>query len=126
MDLIKHKILKKRLLELGDSEYMCDAQLNHFFAILSERKEKCVRSISMTNVYLTEFENLIDPNEIESQRNLQNLYLKRLAKETKILAGINSSILAIENKTYGYCIKTGAKIGVERLIEKPTEKYAIK
>ena len=46
MDLIKQKLLKKRLLELGESDYMCHAQLSHFLAILSNRKDTCVRSIA--------------------------------------------------------------------------------
>ena len=80
----------------------------------------------MSKEWLTEFDNIIDDNEIGNQRYLKRLTLNRIAKETKTLAGIDSSILSIENRTYGYCVKTGAKIGVKRLIEKPTEKYAIK
>jgi DnaK suppressor protein len=104
-----------------ESDYMCDAQLSHFFYILDERKYKYVKSIYMTKELLDEFNNHVDDSEIKNQPELQNIYLKRLTKETKILSGVDSSILAIENKTYGYCTKTGAKIGIERLIEKPTE-----
>ena len=106
---------------MGENDYMCDTLLKHFLSILSERKDKYVRSIALSKEWLVEFDNLVDESEIESQRNLQSITLNRVIKETKILAGINASLLAINNKTYGYCIKTGAKIGIERLIAKPTE-----
>ena len=65
-------------------------------------------------VDLEEIYQTID-SEIKKQPELHNIYLKRLAKETKILSGVDSSILAIENKTYGICRVTGKLIQKARL-----------
>lgn len=53
-------------------------------------------------------------NEISRQMNL-----KMADKQRKLLKRVEAALSRIEKGTYGYCIKTGEQIPIERLDAKP-------
>ena len=103
----------------GES-YMSEGQLEHFTEILSAWKRELVKEVDRTMLHMKdEASNFPDPNDRATQESEFGLELRTRDRERKLLKKINSALLRIEEKIYGYCEETGEEIGLRRLEARP-------
>ena len=50
--------------------------------------------------------------------------MRALNRDSKLLPKIEEALRRIEDGSYGYCEATGQKIGLERLLLRPTATYS--
>ena len=101
-------------------EYMSDAQLEHFREILTAWKRELMFEVDRTVHHMQdEAANFPDPNDRATQESEFGLELRTRDRERKLLRKIDSSLLRIDEGSYGFCDETGEEIGLKRLEARP-------
>ena len=109
-----------------DEEYMSDAQLEHFKAILLEWKNQLIGEADRTKSYIQDESSAMpDINDRATQEEEFALALRTRDRERKLIRKIDKSILEIENDDYGFCETCGVEIGLRRLEARPTATQCI-
>ena len=109
-----------------DEEYMCDAQKDHFRAILDEWKRQLMEEVDSTIHHLQEEQsNFADPSDRASQEEEFSLELRTRDRERKLIRKIEEAMERIEEDDYGYCDACGIEIGIRRLEARPTATLCI-
>ena len=106
-------------------DYMNDAQLAYFKGILEQQKSEILADMGNVKKELIGSEQNADMNDVASTYESQQLELKRVDRERKLLNKINKTLANINNGEYGYCEVTGDEIGIERMIARPTATMTI-
>ena len=101
-------------------EYMNDAQLEHFRAILTAWKQELMQEVDRTVHHMQdEASNFPDPNDRATQESEFGLELRTRDRERKLLKKIASALSRVDDASYGYCEETGEEIGLQRLEARP-------
>ena len=101
-------------------EYMSDDQLEHFRNILSAWKRELMYEVDRTVHHMQdEAANFPDPNDRATQESEFGLELRTRDRERKLLRKIDSALVRIDERTYGWCDETGEEIGLKRLEARP-------
>jgi len=108
------------IIEMGEMEYMNDAQLAFFKSRLQEIEMNLLQNAHETTVHLQESELFADPADRATLEEEQALELRTRDRESKLLKKVRSAIARIDEGDYGWCEDTGEPIGVERLLARPT------
>lgn len=114
---------------LKDEPYMNSRHLSYFKDMLNDWKIKHKTKMGEIQNQLDELNSggfsgdELDRFSIESD---MSFLLSQMQQSAKMVQEIESSLNDIENGKYGFCHKTGAKIGLKRLIFQPTSKYSVK
>lgn len=109
-----------------DEEYMSDAQLEHFEAILKSWKLQLVGDADRTKSYIQdESASLSDTNDRATQEEEFALELRTRDRERKLIRKIDKSLAEIHSGDYGYCDTCGVEIGLRRLEARPTATQCI-
>ena len=110
----------------ANESYMSRAQTKHFIKILNEWKLELGSDIDRTVSHMQdEITAYADPNDRASQESDMALELRNRDRERKLIKKIDSTLLNIENKEYGYCNSCGEEIGLNRLLARPTATLCI-
>lgn len=105
----------------ADEEYMSDAQLKHFGAILFAWKQELMDEVKRTMDHMKDdAANFPDPNDRASQEEEFALELRTRDRERKLLKKIDEALHRIKTGDYGYCEACGVEIGLRRLEARPT------
>lgn len=116
----------KPYVEQDGEEYMNEAQLKHFIAILNNWKSELMHEVDRTVHHMQdEAANFPDPNDRATQESEFSLELRTRDRERKLIKKIDESLKAIESGDYGYCETCGVEIGVRRLEARPTATLCI-
>jgi DnaK suppressor protein len=118
-------ITKEELLTMPADEYMNDVQLAYFKGILTQQKSEILADMENVKKELIGSEKNADMNDVASTYESQQLELKRVDRERKLLDKINQTLANINNGEYGYCEVTGDEIGLKRMIARPTATMTI-
>jgi len=118
-------ISKDTLLSMADDAYMSDVQLDFFKDILEKQKDKTLSSIKHSEQNLIATDNNADVTDVATNIEIQQIELKRMERERKLLNKINKTIRLINDKEYGYCQSTGEQIGLKRLLARPTATLSV-
>ena len=109
-----------------DEEYMSDAQLEHFKAILLDWKNQLIGEADRTKTYIQDESSAMpDINDRATQEEEFALALRTRDRERKLIRKIDKSIAEIENDDYGFCETCGVEIGLRRLEARPTATQCI-
>jgi len=101
-------------------KYMSKRQLNHFKKILNSWKGQLEQEAEKTvNHMQKDSNNLADPNDRATQESEFGLELRTRDRERKLIRKIQSSLIKIDDGTFGYCEETGEQIGLQRLEARP-------
>lgn len=104
-----------------DEEYMSQAQLEHFKAILTKWKFDLLSEAERTKSYISdETTTMPDVNDRATQEEEFALTLRTRDRERKLIRKIDKSLADIESGDYGYCQTCGVEIGIRRLEARPT------
>ena len=102
-------------------EYMNDAQIAHFRAILLDWKHKLMEEVDRTLHHMQdEAANFPDPNDRATQESEFTLELRTRDRERKLIRKIDEAVAALDGGDYGYCEACGIEIGIRRLEARPT------
>ena len=119
------KLTKEELLNMSEDDYMNDAQLQFFKDLLLSQKDELTQAIENARKSLSESERNTDPNDVASSQEIQQLYLRTVDRQSKLLRKVNESLLSIDSDNYGYCEASGEAIGLERLLARPTATLSV-
>ena len=106
---------------------LTQAQWNEMNKVLSEKREELRRSI----VNRRDRDSAVDPSEIieeleqASTGQHQDVALRILDKEVKLLREVERALKKIESKEYGLCEGTMEPIGYARLKARPWARYSV-
>jgi DnaK suppressor protein len=118
-------LTKEELLAMPEKDYMNNAQLAFFKNLLEEQKEELNRAMSEAKQNLAKSEHNIDMNDVATEQEMQQIYLRTVERQSKLLNKINKTIRLIDSKDYGYCEISGDPIGIPRLLARPTATMSI-
>ena len=104
---------------------MNDQQLSFFKDLLLKQKEELISGIENAKKNLGESERNTDLNDIASSQEIQQLYLRTVDWQGKLLRKVNSALRSIDLGSYGYCKVNGEPIGVKRLLASPTATLSV-
>ena len=109
-----------------DEEYMSDAQLEHFKAILLDWKSQLIGEADRTKTYIQDESSAMpDINDRATQEEEFALALRTRDRERKLLKKVEQALARIESGEYGWCEETGEPIGLSRLIARPTANLSL-
>jgi len=107
-------------------EYMNEAQLDHFRAILKAWKEELMQEVDRTVDHMkNDAANFADPSDRATQEEEFSLELRTRDRERKLIKKINKTLDNIDADDYGYCEQCGIEIGIRRLEARPTATLCI-
>jgi len=112
--------------EKDGEEYMSEAQLRHFEAILKNWKAELMAEVDRTVHHMQDdAANFPDPNDRATQESEFSLELRTRDRERKLIKKIDEALKEIESGDYGYCESCGIEIGIRRLEARPTATLCI-
>lgn len=109
-----------------NEEYMSDAQLEHFAAILKRWKQQLQGDADRTKSYIQDESTAMpDINDRATQEEEFALALRTRDRERKLIRKIDKSLSEMESGDYGFCQTCGVEIGLRRLEARPTATQCI-
>ena len=110
----------------GGEDYMNDAQVTHFRAILENWKEDLMEEVDRTVHHMQDdAASFPDPNDRATQEEEFTLELRTRDRERKLIKKITLSLEDMDKGDYGYCESCGTEIGIRRLEARPTATLCI-
>lgn len=126
MNSSKSEFTFKPYVEQEGEEYMNEAQLQHFSAILNNWKSELMQEVDRTVHHMQdEAANFPDPNDRATQESEFSLELRTRDRERRLIKKIDDSLKDIESGDYGFCETCGIEIGIRRLEARPTATLCI-
>ena len=102
-------------------EYMNEAQLAHFMAILEAWKKQLQEEVERTVSHMRDDANhYADPADRATQEEEFALELRTRDRERKLIRKIDQTMDRIHKDDYGFCEQCGVEIGLRRLEARPT------
>lgn len=118
-------LTETQLLKMSNADYMNDQQLSFFKDLLLKQKNELTSAIENAKKNLSESERNTDLNDVASSQEMQQLYLRTVDRQGKLLRKVNSALRCIDNGEYGYCEVSGEPIGLKRLLARPTATLSV-
>ena len=112
-------LTREELLAAPEDEYMSDAQLEYFRALLETERETLMDSARETSQHLQENEVAADWTDRATVEEEHALELRVRDRERKLMKKIEQALRRIEDGSYGWCEETGEPIGIPRLLARP-------
>jgi DnaK suppressor protein len=112
---------------LKDDNYMGSKHKTYFYSLLIEMRNSMIKEIDNINDTIDSISEFGMADEVDQATKQTELsfYLHKRERALKLIERIDMSIQSIYNNSYGYCVETKQKIGVERMMARPTAKYCI-
>ena len=105
----------------SDEDYMNEAQLEHFRAILLGWRRELMEEVDRTVDHMRdEAANFPDPADRATQEEEFSIELRTRDRERKLIKKIDQTLERIDQEDYGYCDTCGIEIGLRRLEARPT------
>lgn len=118
-------LTEAELLAMPESEYMNDQQLAFFRDRLTNMRTELQLKVDETVEHMREQETVADPADRATVEEEHALELRTRDRERKLLKKIDSTLLRIEDGSYGFCEETGEPIGLPRLLARPTATMSV-
>ncbi|KZX75696.1 molecular chaperone DnaK [Oleiphilus sp. HI0009] len=107
----------------SEDEYMNDAQLAFFKALLIELHDSTRERIQEAKDQMSSPVDSADEGDRASWEEQCAISMRIVDREQKLLPKIQQSLERIRLGEYGYCIESGDPIGIPRLLLRPTAEY---
>jgi DnaK suppressor protein len=119
---ISDNITEADILKMSDDDYMNDIQLAFFKKMLLDIEANILNNAKnfTQNFQDQDVVYVADVSDQASNEEANYLNLKARNREAKLLRKIRQALNLIESGEYGYCQDTGEKIGIKRLLTRPT------
>lgn len=115
-------ITEEDILKMSDDDYMNDIQLAFFKKLLLQLEASILNNAKdfTQNFQDQDVVYVADVSDQASNEEANYLNLKARNREAKLLRKIRQALVLIDSSEYGYCQDTGEKIGLRRLLTRPT------
>jgi DnaK suppressor protein len=115
-------ITEEDILKMSDDDYMNDTQLAFFKKLLLQLEASILNNAKdfTQNFQDQDVVYVADVSDQASNEEANYLNLKARNREAKLLRKIRQALVLIDSGEYGYCQDTGEKIGLRRLLTRPT------
>lgn len=115
-------ITEEDILKMSDDDYMNDIQLAFFKKLLLQLEASILNNAKdfTQNFQDQDVVYVADVSDQASNEEANYLNLKARNREAKLLRKIRQALVLIDSGEYGYCQDTGEKIGLRRLLTRPT------
>ena len=117
-------LTEKKLLRAPRKNYMNGEQLEFFRLRLLELRQELNARLGRAKAELSEEHRECDELDRASAEENINLKVRALNRDSHLLPKIEEALRRIDEGTYGYCEATGAPIGIERLLLRPTATFS--
>ena len=114
------KLTEGQLKRAPNKDYMNKEQLEFFRQRLLDLRAELGERLERAKAELSEEHRECDELDRASVEEDINLKVRALNRDSKLLPKIEEALRRIEDGSYGYCEATGAEIGIERLLLRPT------
>jgi DnaK suppressor protein len=114
-----------QLLGMNSADYMNPQQLAFFRERLRALQAEIAANQSETAEHLKETEVAADPADRATREEEQAIELRTRERERKLLRKIDDALARIADGRYGYCDETGERIGLPRLLARPTATLSV-
>jgi DnaK suppressor protein len=102
-------------------EFMSAPQREHFRKVLYSWRQQLIDEMTRTiHSIQDDTVNHPDPSDRASQETDMSLELRSRDRDRKLIKKIDESLAEIDTSDYGFCIKCGIDIGIQRLEARPT------
>jgi len=118
-------ISEKELLKMPESEYMNAAQRLFFKSLLTEMQGNLKNEITASRANMHTSNEVGDTLDLAADAEMMQINLRTTERKKKLLHKVEESLINIDNGTYGFCVETGYRIGVKRLLARPTATLSI-
>lgn len=114
----------EKLLKMPASDYMGEAQLEFFRALLLDLKQQTSEHIEVIKQEIAAPSSEADELDraLLEEENRQRMRIAE--REYFLLRKIDKALDRIERGEYGYCEASGMEIGLQRLLARPTTEYS--
>ncbi len=116
----KKILTEAELLQMPESDYMNEAQLQFFRNRLQQIEKDLLQNADETTEHLRETVIVPDPADRATIEEEHALELRTRDRERKLLKKVQQALARIDSGDYGWCEETGEPIGVPRLLARPT------
>lgn len=118
-------LTEQELLKMPEEDYMNEAKLAFFKNLLIKEAEELMVTIESARKSLADNESEADLADVATKQEMQQLHLRTVERQSKLLRKIREAIRRIDEGEYGYCEETGEPIGIPRLLARPTATMSI-
>lgn len=125
MDWNATMLTEEKLLKMSEDDYMNEQQTAFFEGLLQENRKELMETIQEARDGLADNEVSSDPSDIATKQEMQQVYLRTVERQSKLLRKVEQALDRIRNGEYGYCEETGEPIGIPRLLARPTATMSI-
>ena len=108
-------------------KYMCEKHLFFFKITLQDWKKEIVKSNNEA-LYNGSIDNSSVSADMVDQASTytdNNVEIKAINRQIKLISKIDKALLRIKDNTYGFCAETAEPIGLKRLIARPVADLCI-
>ena len=113
------------VIKQAKTDYMSRQQLAFFKQRLLDLQNELRENAGATTEHLRELAVAPDPADRATLEEEHALELRTRDRERKLLKKVQSALMRIEDRSYGYCEETGEPIGIQRLMARPTATLTI-
>lgn len=117
-------LTEKQLLAMPAEDYMNEAQVAFFKALLEEKARQIIARLDGEGETLL-LQRQADAADSASSEEAMTLKLSMDQKDRASLLQVNRALNLIETGDYGYCLETGEEIGLKRLLLLPESVYTV-
>lgn len=118
-------LTREALLAAPEDEYMSEAQLDFFRALLLAEKQSLQDAARQTTAHLQDNEATPDWTDRATIEEEHALELRVRDRERKMMKKIDQALARIAEGSYGWCDETGEPIGIPRLLVRPTATMSV-
>ncbi|MCY1528561.1 RNA polymerase-binding transcription factor DksA [compost metagenome] len=116
---------RDELLSAPGSDYMNEAQLAFFKALLLAQLEECKERVESGKARLADLERPIDVADVASIEEERMTLLHMIDRDRRMLPAFQQALARIDDDSYGWCDETGEPIGLQRLLLSPTTTLSV-
>ena len=116
---------KQQILGMDAESYMNQQQQEFFRRLLMHEKYELMEHIALTKEQLLNQEDMGDEGDIALREEFLHQTLRQVDRESRLLLKYDAALLRLENGKYGFCSETGDRIGLPRLLLRPTAELSI-
>ena len=96
-------LTEAQISKMPEKDYMNEEQLAFFKHQLESMKTELIETIDSARNSLTENESSADPADVASNQEIQQLHLRTVERQSKLVHKIEKALELIRTGEYGYC-----------------------
>ena len=116
---------KQKILDMNDDEYMNSSQRLFFEKIIKYKKVNIEKDIQHLSDEIKRNEYASDEGDKAIREEELRLLFRQSSRQIKLLPKYDLALERLKNDEYGYCLVTGERIGLERLMANPVTELCV-